>query len=703
MSSAIKNAGAAVVLVLTVVRGVGLEAQAPTRLAILAAEDRRAPTAHDVATIRAGLRSRDLDTARVAVRALGRLERPELITDIIPLLKSPLPEIRAEAANAVAQAAQGLKYSAATRTAAVRRTGGVKTSTAPTAVDTAASALAARLGLEAEASVRGALCQAIGRLPYTTAEQAAHAEATLLEALAHEDSTDGRLGVAQGFESLVRITQKFAAPSADAVGRLTDLASGSATNGAARIRRLALEALITADAVSDALVARAAADPDAQLRRLAVRATTTPRRKSDGDVSDRVLKKALADTASTVRMEALRAVTIRNKGMEPACAAAAAAVGDHDPQVALVALDQLAPCSSSADAIAALEQAAADISRAGVRPPTWHRPAHAIVALAGAAPDRARAVLGSFVASPIWQVRMYAARAAAALNDRAALEKLADDADDNVCEAAIGGLSKVAGHGADAIYRAALGRHGYQAIREAALALTYTHASSDGHDAAGDGQKAGTVPPEIIAALKSRLEQLNAEGHDNSRDARAAIVDALDSYGVRVDRLKPVRDAALDSDLTAEELRRLSSARARVTMRGLGVFELALFTSQAPATVVRFAHLADEGYYNGLTFHRVVPNFVIQGGSPGANEYVGDARYMRDEVGLWPHVRGAVGISTRGRDTGDAQIFIDLVDNPRLDHEYTVFAQVLSGMDVVDRVLEGDVIEKVEIVFLARP
>jgi cyclophilin family peptidyl-prolyl cis-trans isomerase len=119
---------------------------------------------------------------------------------------------------------------------------------------------------------------------------------------------------------------------------------------------------------------------------------------------------------------------------------------------------------------------------------------------------------------------------------------------------------------------------------------------------------------------------------------------------------------------------------------------------QAPATVLRFVHLAEAGYYTGLTFHRIVPNFVIQGGSPGANEYVGDASFMRDEVGQWPHVRGAVGISTRGRDTGDAQIFVDLVDNPRLDHEYTVFAQVLNGMNVVDQVLEGDVIEKIEIV-----
>jgi len=141
----------------------------------------------------------------------------------------------------------------------------------------------------------------------------------------------------------------------------------------------------------------------------------------------------------------------------------------------------------------------------------------------------------------------------------------------------------------------------------------------------------------------------------------------------------------------------LAAPRARITIRGIGSFELALFTAQAPATVLHFARLAESGYYNGLTFHRVVPNFVIQGGSPGANEYVGDATFMRDEVGTWPHVRGAVGISTRGHDTGDAQIFVDLVDNPRLDHDYTVFAQVLNGIEVVDQILEGDVIDRIEI------
>jgi cyclophilin family peptidyl-prolyl cis-trans isomerase len=134
----------------------------------------------------------------------------------------------------------------------------------------------------------------------------------------------------------------------------------------------------------------------------------------------------------------------------------------------------------------------------------------------------------------------------------------------------------------------------------------------------------------------------------------------------------------------------------RFHMAGRGHFDIGLDVEAAPLTAIRIARRAGEGYYNGLTFHRIAPNFVIQGGSPGANEYMGESLYMRDEVGL--HLRGTVGISTRGRDTGDAQIFVNLIDSPRLDHIYTVFGTVVAGMDVVDGTLEGDVIERVELV-----
>jgi cyclophilin family peptidyl-prolyl cis-trans isomerase len=389
----------------------------------------------------------------------------------------------------------------------------------------------------------------------------------------------------------------------------------------------------------------------------------------------------LADDSPIVRIEALRALRVRG-GAAP-CEASVAASADRDMHVALVALDQLAVCGTSADAVTRLEREARDLSDAVV-PRRWHRAAHGLVALAAASPDRVDAPLRQMMTSGVWQLRMYAARAAAVIANRDLLEQLANDDDDNVREAAVEGLKKIAGHAADTVYVSQLTRHGYQLVRAAALAL--------------DGTPQGEV---AAPALKGAWDRLATEGRDNSHDARDAIAKALASAGGQTPThagSRPSRGQTPLNDLSTEELRRLASPRARITIRGVGTFELALFTVQAPATVMRFAHLAESGYYNGLTFHRVVPNFVIQGGSPGANEYIGDAMFMRDEVGSWPHVRGAVGISTRGRDTGDAQIFIDLVDNPRLDHEYTVFAQVLNGIDVVDRILEGDVIEKIEII-----
>jgi cyclophilin family peptidyl-prolyl cis-trans isomerase len=88
-------------------------------------------------------------------------------------------------------------------------------------------------------------------------------------------------------------------------------------------------------------------------------------------------------------------------------------------------------------------------------------------------------------------------------------------------------------------------------------------------------------------------------------------------------------------------------------------------------------------------------DFVIQGAAHGDNEYVGHAQFLRDEVGTVPHLRGTIGMSTRGHDSGDAQWFINLRDNQRLGRDYTVFAEVSEGMTVVDGILEGDTIESI--------
>ena len=658
------------------------DAAAPrvTRLAVLQAEDRRAPTARDLAVIRSGIRSGDDQTARIAVRALGRLERPALVADLLPSLRSALPEIRAEAANAIAQATQGWKPDRPPSAAAV---------------DAVFTPLAARLKIEAEPDVRAAICESLGRLPYPTAAQVAAAERTLVEAGSRAETVTDRLGVAKGLEASVRLQRALRAPGSDALALLERFAvpGGNDVAIGARVRRLALEALVSAAAITTNVLGAASHDPDPQVRRIAMRAAAPQAAlAASPDAIHAALAFGRVDDSPIVRLEALRVLRLRADA--DACAAALAASADRNIHVALFALDELAPCGASADAVAALEKTLTDLSDAA-SPRGWHRAAHALVALAAAAPDRGSAALPQFTGSRVWQLRMYAARAAALVGDRASLERLAKDEDDNVCEAAVEELHKIAGHDADAIYAADVGRTGNQIIRASALAL----ADTPNRDAA--------VPP-----LEAALRRLMAEGRDNSHDARAAIEKALASVGAdppsRRTRARgpasgsegsaSANGSTASNDLNADDLRRLASPRARVTIRGVGAFELALFTSQAPATVLRFARLAEAGYYNGLTFHRVVPSFVIQGGSPGANEYVGDASFMRDEVGAWPHVRGAVGISTRGHDTGDAQIFVDLVDNPRLDHVYTVFAQVLNGIDVVDQVLEGDVIESIAIV-----
>ena len=655
-----------------------------TRLAVLQAEDRRAPTANDLAILRSGAHSGDPQTTRLAVRALGRLERPALILDITPLLKSALPEIRAEAANAIGQAAQGWKGDQHAPSAAL---------------DPAVAALVARLKVEAEPDVRAAICETIGRLPYATAAQVESAERTLLDVAARNEAIGDRLGVAKGFEALVRIHRTLRPPSGEAIALLRRIASPGASETAtgARVRRLALEALATSGGIGDETLLTVAGDQDAQVRRLAMRAAVTPSRPPS-PAEDELLARGLGDSSPVVRLEALRSEGIRHADTAGVCPFAIVAATDSDTHVALYAFDLLSRCGSSPDAVALLGHEVDDLAHAG-SPRGWHRAAHALVALSAASAERATAALAQFTGSRIWQLRLYAARAAATLKDRERLDTLARDEDDNVREAAIEGLRKVAGHAADAIYVAQLTRSGNQVLRLSALALEGT----PGRD-------------ECVPALKAAWQRLVAEGKDNSHDARDAIATTFATLGADPRGQTPKRAGAAKTgsdpnrissdmkrgqtphnDLNTDDLRRLAAPRARVTVRGVGSFELALFTAQAPATVLRFARLAESGYYNGLSFHRVVPNFVIQGGSPGANEYVGDATFMRDEVGTWPHVRGAVGISTRGRDTGDAQIFVDLVDNPRLDHDYTVFAQVLNGIEVVDQILEGDVIDRIEI------
>jgi len=126
-----------------------------------------------------------------------------------------------------------------------------------------------------------------------------------------------------------------------------------------------------------------------------------------------------------------------------------------------------------------------------------------------------------------------------------------------------------------------------------------------------------------------------------------------------------------------------------------GEIEIELRFDVAPLTVLTFLELAADGFYDGLSFHRVVPNFVVQGGDPRGDGWGGPDFFIRDEYSELPFRRGTVGIATSGRDTGGSQFFITHSPQPHLNARYTVVGQVTHGMDVADRLTVGDVIQKI--------
>lgn len=136
--------------------------------------------------------------------------------------------------------------------------------------------------------------------------------------------------------------------------------------------------------------------------------------------------------------------------------------------------------------------------------------------------------------------------------------------------------------------------------------------------------------------------------------------------------------------------------RAFLTTR-YGRIEIHLDVLEAPLTTASFVALARRGFFDGLTFHRVVPGFVIQGGCPRGDGNGGPGYTLRCEDGTRPYGRGTVGMALSGKDTGGSQFFITHVPTPHLDGNYTVFGRVVSGMDVVDKIRPGDVIEHVEV------
>jgi cyclophilin family peptidyl-prolyl cis-trans isomerase len=131
------------------------------------------------------------------------------------------------------------------------------------------------------------------------------------------------------------------------------------------------------------------------------------------------------------------------------------------------------------------------------------------------------------------------------------------------------------------------------------------------------------------------------------------------------------------------------------TAKGTIEFELAVL--DAPQTSRNFMQLARKGFFNGLAIHRVVPNFVVQDGDSRGDGEGGPGYSLRDELNDRPFVRGTVGMALAWEDTGGSQFFIAHSPQPHLDARYTVFGHVVNGLEVVDRIQQGDVIQRVRV------
>ena len=667
--------------------------------AILAIEDDRASTRADLDVLLSATRG---PSSQAAIRALGRLERRDVITDLLPYLANA--GTRATASVSVGLALTGPALEGVPR--------GQQERAVLDALVTAGD-----LDLAAtDPSALTAIGRSLGRLPYDNVEAFKAAETFLRKVLERpfpKEFDEPHIGAARGLESLARLNRKIGTLDGDTIDRLRTVARTLDPRRASQ-QRNALAALIAAQGVDADTLEVVLAREDPEVRRLATLALAGSGSAIGDDDRLFYIRKALSDSSHIVRLEAVRAWArrgVKDHGCQPLLDA----LSDKSTHVVLVAFDLLGDvCRNDESITVRLASEARTPRPLG----TWQREMHAFVSLAKRDRERASISLLPLAMHQTWQVRMYAARAAAIVDDVAVLTRLASDAEDNVAEATLAPLRRLAGAESDQLFVHVLNRRTkrslklaavrpYEVIRTAALAL----------------ENATPTAP-LVAALAGALERISAEQCETSRDTRLALITRLAQLGspAQVETLMPlvkdidpdVADAAAGviarwtgKAVEVETPHQRSSAipttgelaeavRVVFEMDTGGKFDVMLNPVEAPLTRTRFLAAARAGYYNGLTFHRVVPNFVIQGGSPGANEYCGDCPFMRDEVGGM-HERGTLGISTRGPDTGDAQIFINLVDNPRLDFDYTVFGKVCTGMGVVDEIKEGDRIVHVEV------
>jgi cyclophilin family peptidyl-prolyl cis-trans isomerase/HEAT repeat protein len=215
-----------------------------------------------------------------------------------------------------------------------------------------------------------------------------------------------------------------------------------------------------------------------------------------------------------------------------------------------------------------------------------------------------------------------------------------------------------------------------------------------------------------LAILDSLAKQKNPQAHQAIKTAldspdhliRRKAVALLKSNGAGdfSSRIGTVQTRNTTADYE-RAIARIDKRVIAVVTTSKGAFTIQLFPDDAPLNVDNFVQLAKRGYFAGITFHRVVPNFVIQDGDPRGDGNGGPGYQIRCEINELPYERGALGMALSGKDTGGSQWFVTHSPQPHLDGGYTVFGKVIRGMDVVDNTVRGDVIRSIVIKETSQP
>jgi HEAT repeat protein/cyclophilin family peptidyl-prolyl cis-trans isomerase len=338
--------------------------------------------------------------------------------------------------------------------------------------------------------------------------------------------------------------------------------------------------------------------------------------------------------------------------------------------------------------------------------------ATAFRALARVDPATFIAALAGLDADPDWTVRVAVANALGSLPAERSIPRLnqmLQDRDRRVIPAVLTALGATRSPGVDQLLLDRLRSDDFMVRASAANALAEMKAAG----AAGPLAQAYRAS-DGDSTYVARAATLSALTRLDPAAARPVLEDALKDrdWAVRVRAAALLREqgaTGLDQSMrpapagrVMEEAERQALAAPQFSPHAFietdkGTVEIELAILDAPQTVGNFMSLARKGFFNAVAIHRVVPDFVMQDGDPRGDGEGGPGYSIRDEINQRPYLLGTVGMALDWEDTGGSQFFITLSPQPHLDGRYTVFGHVVNGMDVVDRLLPGDVVRRVRI------